>query len=288
MKYLITGGRGFISRNLQIHLMSQNHQVCSIWRDGLKNLQTSNDTITKYQPDVIVHLAADPYVKSVNIDSHFPLTLSILNWIKQNALPTYRPIFIYASSATLFGNCDIPKNETNRVNPSSIYSVCKLSCEHLVELFTKSKVIRGVSIRAVANVGKHSTHGILHDFVRKLQSDSPTFKLIGKEPGTIKPFIHVRDACRIIEFIVDKHIIQDRPINVAPPDTRPLSALEVANITMSELGITKPIEWVDETWEGDDNRLEIVPDTLMKHDFKWLYPDSISAIKGAVKDMISV
>ena len=113
-------------------------------------------------------------------------------------------------------------------------------------------------------VGPGMTHGLLKDVISKIKSDSKTLELWGKDPGSSKVYTHVQD---VVEAITCERFIPNEIVNICNDDD--ISAREVAQITMKELGIKKEIVW-DETkiWRGDNVKLnannELMRDILQK------------------------
>jgi UDP-glucose 4-epimerase len=122
--------------------------------------------------------------------------------------------------------------------------------ECLVREYTRLERVRGISLRFVANCGPHSSHGLIHDIVKKLRSDTKELELLGDYPGSVKPFCYVKDTCQAIISALNSSY--NGPINICTSQV--LSVYQVANIVMKELGINKPIKWLGEesNWEGDD------------------------------------
>ena len=175
-KFLITGGAGFIGSALIRYLIKNTtHKVFNIdklsYASNLRNLENiKNDKkyffkkinicntnkvqkiLSKFQPDIIIHLAAESHVdKSIDGPSEF---------IKTNIVGTYALLeesrrywsnlskkkkqnfrFLHVSTDEVYGDLkgtkDLFKEETPYA-PSSPYSASKASSDHLVRAWQRT------------------------------------------------------------------------------------------------------------------------------------------------------
>lgn len=169
LRYLITGGAGFIGSHLAHRLVEDDSVsvriVDNLSTGKMSNLITIIDKIEFIQgdlldaevrraaldgADIVFHQAAIPsVVKSVEnpIESHLNgchLTILLL----QDAVKFNIKRFIYAASSSAYGSClESPKNETMVSSSISPYAASKLSGEHYVEAFAKCYPLDTVSLR---------------------------------------------------------------------------------------------------------------------------------------------
>ncbi len=177
MKYLITGGAGFIGSHLSSRLIDLGHEVYSIdnfsdyyatslKRARIRNLRTSKNYsfkrldlarkqsfsryLNRVNPDYVIHLAGQPGVR---------LSLSQLDkYARENLLGFHNcltacleqgtPNFLFASSSSVYGNdSKVPFSESElNLNPISYYGATKLTNELLARAsssFSDTK-IRGL------------------------------------------------------------------------------------------------------------------------------------------------
>ena len=120
------------------------------------------------------------------------------------------------------------------MKPISIYGATKLACEALVSSYCNSFGIRGVIFRPANVVGPRCSHGVVHDFVRKLKADPSYLEILGDGTQS-KSYLHVDDCVgaiiRIYEFDGDRVEI----FNVGTDDQ--VSVTEVAEIVVQEMGL---------------------------------------------------
>jgi len=152
MKFIVTGGMGFVGSHLCDKLIKEKHDVTILTRSStkMKNIEqlkkhididkvdiTDSDklkkTIKKIKPDCIIHLAGETsHSKSFDnpiqdIDSNAKSTLVILDTIREFN-PTCK--FVLGSTFIVIGRpISLPVNETTSCNPTTIYGINRLASE---------------------------------------------------------------------------------------------------------------------------------------------------------------
>lgn len=168
MKYLITGGAGFIGSNIVERLINDNEYVRVIddFSTGKKgNLETFEGRYELVQADirefnvvreavegidVVFHEAALPSVQRSIIDPissnevNITGTLNVLWASKEAGVKRV----VYASSSSVYGDTpELPKHEGMPTNPLSPYAVSKLAAEKYLGVFARLYGIETVALR---------------------------------------------------------------------------------------------------------------------------------------------
>lgn len=151
IKVLVTGGAGFIGKNLSNFLLEKNFDVLVVDDLSLGNLVGLNKNIhfqklnilnkkrletqfQKFKPDYVFHLAAlntwslnaDKDLLNVNIAG----TLNVLECVIHNSIKK----FIYSSSAAVYGEAKKhPISENDELRPLNLYGVSKVASEVLIK-----------------------------------------------------------------------------------------------------------------------------------------------------------
>jgi nucleoside-diphosphate-sugar epimerase len=294
MKIFVTGATGFIGKHLCLRLKLLGHNVVTISRHPImvvkKDNQKNNHVVidlgetdrskesyylfenlcSHHKPDVIFHLASSAVVKPDEEDPH---RIILDNTVSTQKVAHYAPKgcrVVLASSVIVYGDWLFEKGDTNRrysevstCKPTSIYGMTKRASESIIESYTSSGKIDGVSARLCATIGSGLTHGIIKDFIRKIKSDNPYLEALGSHPGSTKPFCHIEDAVEALIMLGTEKGIKGEIFNVVPDDS--ISVEEVAEAAMSALEIDKPIKWLgeDANWKGD-NRIIRTNNSLLK------------------------
>ncbi len=169
IRYLITGGSGFIGCNIVRKLIKDdNNKVVVLDNFSTGNKQNLNDVLSNIEliegdirdkqkvdecvknVDYILHQAAIPSVQRsiedpyYSIDSNIMGTLNLLLSCKKYNIKK----FILASSSSVYGNSHIlPKTENLTSNPLSPYALSKYTGEKLCKMFSNIYNINTICLR---------------------------------------------------------------------------------------------------------------------------------------------
>ena len=133
MKVLVTGADGFTGRHFCLHATMAGYEVVKL-KANLLDRESIKDEIFSVQPNFVVHLAAVSFVGSPDKSSFYSVnvigTTNLLDVIAE--LPEPPKKVLLASSANIYGNCDIsPIDETVIPNPINHYAMSKFSMEKM-------------------------------------------------------------------------------------------------------------------------------------------------------------
>ena len=168
MKFLVTGGAGFIGSNIVEELLKRGYSVRILdnfstgrrenIKEFLNDIELIEGDIRSYHTvqkavkgiDVILHQAALPSVpRSINDpittnEVNVGGTLNILDAAKDAGVKR----IVFASSSSVYGdNPVLPKHEGMLPNPLSPYAVSKLTGEHYMRVFNKLYGLETISLR---------------------------------------------------------------------------------------------------------------------------------------------
>ena len=175
MRILITGGAGFIgSAVIRQYINDTTHDVINLdditYAGNLQSLSSIADsnrytfvqvnicdsvqlkeTFDRYQPDAVMHLAAETHVDrsiddpSIFIKSNIVGTFNLLEVSRNywnNLIPDKKDKFVFhhVSTDEVYGDLDDSGlfNEETRYDPSSPYSASKASSDHLVRAWYRT------------------------------------------------------------------------------------------------------------------------------------------------------
>lgn len=158
MKFLVTGGAGFIGSNIVEELLKRDYDVRVLdnfatgKRENLKEFEKDIEMFegdirsfhTVIQAvrnvDVILHQAALPSVpRSINdpITSNEVNVVGTLNILEAAKEHNVKRV-VYASSSSVYGdNPELPKHEGMMPNPLSPYAVSKLAGEKYCNVYSR-------------------------------------------------------------------------------------------------------------------------------------------------------
>jgi UDP-glucose 4-epimerase len=216
MKYLVTGGAGFIGSHITKELVKQGNSVTVIdnlntgkeenlmsIRDKIDFVNSSildNEVLEKTTKDIdgVFHQAAlasvqDSFSKpkeyhDVNVNG----TENILKLAKKNNFKV-----VYASSSSVYGNPErIPIKESDNKNPINPYAETKLKKEKLATKYSKIGVeVIGLRYFNVFGKGQSKEYaGVLKLFLEKVRDELPP--KINGDGTQFRDFVYVEDVVK--------------------------------------------------------------------------------------------
>lgn len=180
MKYLITGGLGFIGSKIIEKLSNEGHSVTCVdnkdtyniiskvdlnkliaWRTrnwNKKNIIMINGDILdrmiclkafSTHPDTVIHLATYPRAKIVDEDpiNGIPKVIGTTTNLLWHASKFGTKKFVYISSSMVYGDFADGTSEESNTKPTNIYGEAKLTGERLTKLFAKRDGLNYVIVR---------------------------------------------------------------------------------------------------------------------------------------------
>ena len=236
MKYLITGGAGFIGSHLVDKLIEQNHQVIVI--DNLSSGKKENLNLKAdfYQLDIcdfekiksifkgidyVFHLAAIPRVPISVKDPISTSRVNILgtvNVFKAAADANVKRI-VFASSSSIYGEQkELFLKENMTPNPSSPYGLQKLVGEQIAKLFTNLYKTPIICLRYFNVYGPRidfdSDYGLVVGKFLQLRAQEKFLTIFGDGEQT-RAFCYIDDVVNAnIKAMESKKIIGGEIINV--------------------------------------------------------------------------
>ena len=214
-KYLVTGGAGFIGRNIAKTLEAQGHEV-TVLDDFSKNGHFKNligfkgDVITadlfEYMPtdmyfDAIFHEAAitDTTVmdQKAMMEQNVEAFKNLLAFAADNEIKKV----IYASSAATYGNGPVPNVETQPTHPENVYGFSKAIMDNVARQFADDnndmKII-GLRYFNVYGPGEYFK-GKMASMVYQLYNQMKAGKRprVFKHGEQMRDFVYVKDIVKI-------------------------------------------------------------------------------------------
>lgn len=219
MKYLVTGGAGFIGSNIVLELVRKGHEVGVI--DNLsfgkiENLELVKDKIKFVEGDIrdldllekefkgvdfVLHQAAlrsvpESFKKS---EEYFDVNVNGTKNVLEAALRNNVKKVVFASSAAVYGDSEeLPQKEDTMASPKSPYAQSKLDGERLCKEYSenglKILMLRYFNVFGPMQDPSSEYSNVIPKFIKLvLEGIQPTIFGDGKQS---RDFIYVKDVVK--------------------------------------------------------------------------------------------
>ena len=216
MKFVVTGGVGFIGSNIVKLLVKKGHNVDII--DNLhtgkkENIKEIIDQVNFYQIDTRNKEDLEKVIKNYDGIFHEAALTAVPESFEKpqeyhdvNVVGT-KNIFdiaekekirvVYASSSSIYGNAkSIPIKENADKKPINPYGQTKLDDEDLVEKNSKNNFsvigLRYFNVYGIGQTGSYA--GVITKFLENIKNQKPF--IINGNGNQIRDFIHVKDIAK--------------------------------------------------------------------------------------------
>ena len=238
MKILIFGGAGFIGTNLcelllanpenKIHVfdnLSMGNMLAKASLSGVNLIQGDmtdylavKKVILEVQPERIFHLAANSDIAAsatnnqVDLDNTLQTTVVLTAALRGSSVKD----LVFASSSAVYGEVAGEITESTRKSPASPYGWMKLASENVLAHFARENPhLRYLCVRFPNVTGRWQTHGVVHDLVNKLKSNSSALQVLGDGTQT-KPYTLASELCEAILEAIDSPWQGCMDLNISP------------------------------------------------------------------------
>lgn len=250
MKYIVTGGAGFIGSNLVDLLINEGHDVHVIDNFSSGKKENCNEQAKYFELDIsdhsnfedlkniligsdgVFHLAALPRVQE-SIDNPLQFeknnTLSTINILKACVDMNVKRL-VYSASSSAYGNTDkLPSQEEDPIDPISPYAMQKYYGEIACRMFANVYGLETVSLRYFNVYGeRQSLEGayalVMCVFARQRLNNEPlTIRGDGEQR---RDFTHVMDIARAnLMAMCSEKVGNGEVINIGNSDNRSVNQI---------------------------------------------------------------
>jgi UDP-glucose 4-epimerase len=285
-KILVFGGAGFIGSHLTEQLIAQGASVTVF--DNLQTGRLSNLEKVANHPnfrfieaevrdrkkvdasvpghDIVFHFCDDSDIRGAaeHPDSYVQQNVMglfyVLEAMRKNGIRT----ILFPSSTTVFGElANPPASESHGpMIPLNLYGGAKLAAEGLISAWAHTYDFRAVVFRFVGIIGGRMDHGVVHDFIRKLQKDPGQLEILGD--GTQqRSFVLVDDCVQAMLFALGKSNKNYNLVHIGNMDQISINETADAIIEVMKLkGVKHNYTGGKVGWKGDVTSNFIATETL--------------------------
>jgi UDP-glucose 4-epimerase len=308
---MVTGGAGFIGSHLCDRLLENGDQVWCV--DNLRLGRRRNIAHLEHLPrfhfveldvlhcrelatlfddarlDAVFHMAANSDIAAgvgnfrLDLELNELTTVAILEQMKAHAVSR----LFFASTSAIFGETDALLHEDFApLQPISFYGASKLAAEAYISVFAHTFGGHAVVLRFPNVVGERATHGVIYDFLRKLETDRGKLEVLGDGKQS-KPYLYVGDLIDAMLIAWDK---ADAPFTVYhAAGIGNTTVREIAEIVVAAAGRADTrimYSSGDRGWPGDVPRFRY--DTSRLQALGWRpQRGSTEAVRYAVERMLA-
>ena len=279
---LITGGAGFIGSHLGARLLAAGHHVVVVDNFTLgsrehvqqnlghaqfrlieqdaANVDALTQIMREEHIDRVYHLAAnsdiqksaqDPGIDHVNT---FETTYSVLEAMWCTGVKR----LFFASTSAVYGQKvnEQLQETTGGLAPISYYGGAKLASEAFISSYAYMNDFEVLIFRFPNVIGPNLTHGVIFDFIRKLQRNPHELEILGD--GTqCKPYLYVLDLVEAIDTFSHQARAGVELYNIGVEDAT--TVREIADMVCARLGLQDVVYKYtggNVGWKGDVPRFQ--------------------------------
>jgi UDP-glucose 4-epimerase len=198
-----------------------------------------NKKLEQRHYDLVFHLAANPEVRvgSTNPDIHFQQNIVATHNLLESIRKTKnKPTLIFTSTSTVYGEpTKIPTPEDYApLKPISTYSASKLACEAMISAYAYTYGFKALIYRLANIIGPRSKHGVIYDFIQKLNKNPKELEILGDGTQT-KSYLYITDCAEAMLLGLEKSTEQVEIYNVGSKDQ--INVKTIAEIVAEEMGL---------------------------------------------------
>ena len=311
MKVLVIGGAGFIGSHLCDKLLAEKNTVICVdnfslgTKENISHLQSNKqfilyetDASEKEQlakifeqepPEYVFHLAANSDIQAsaknpeIEYRNTYTTTFNILTCMKKYGV---KKMFFASTSAVYGDKRDVILDEnTPGLTPISYYGAAKLGSEALISAFSYMNDMQVLVFRFPNVIGSRLTHGVIFDFIKKLNKNSSYLEILGDGNQT-KPYIYVLDLVEAIIKFSKENTKQMEIYNLGV--TGETSVTKIADIICKEMGLEDVKYYYtggESGWKGDVPKFQYCLDKIHKTGWKAKY-ESDEAVQKTVREVL--
>jgi UDP-glucose 4-epimerase len=280
----VTGGAGFIGSHLCKNLsnLTSNLTIYDNLSSGkvenvkhlpkvhfvkadilnLKKLQSQE------KADLIYHLAAQvvvPYSMENPLEDFETNARGTLNVLEKARKDDARVVF--TSSAAVYGNpTKLPTPEDYGFNPFSCYGLSKVVGEEYCNMYSKQYGL-DITILRLANVYGSGCHGVISDFIDKINRNPEKLEIIGTGLQS-RDFVHVSDVVDAFTLAAVSEVAVGETYNIGFGKTTKIIDLAKMILKIMNLSEKTAITTTDVSWKGDVNTI-LFDVNKAKKELKW-------------------
>lgn len=290
-KVFLTGGSGFIGSHIVDRLLADGYEVTAYdnFSNGRREFTAGHlgharfrlveadcldlDRVQREMAghDLVWHMAANTDIIGSHAQPDRDLkdcvvaTYHVLEAMRRNGI---RPI-LFASSGAVYGQLCLEESVDETAGPlapMSTYAAGKIGSEAFISCYCHLYGLRGWMFRFGNVLGSRVTHGVIYDFIRKLQENPRELMILGD--GTQEKNYFLTEECIGGMAWAFQHVplTEENPCTVLNLGTTTVTRVtEIARIVIEEMGLADvkvTIQGAKRAWLGDQPKVHFSVDKI--------------------------
>lgn len=308
IEYFVAGGAGFIGSHLVDRLVEMGRVTVydnlssgsrefieqHLDRNGFRFIEADLlelDTLKKAMKghDVVFHMAANPEARAGIEETDLDLktgTIATYNLLEAMRVGGIKKL-VFASSGTVYGETRLTPiaEDYGPLLPISLYGASKLACEGLISAYCHIFGVQAWIFRFANIVGRRATHGVLFDFINKLNQNASELEILGD--GTqCKPYLHIEDCLDGILYGLRNSHHKVNVFNLGCSTATEVTTIAKMLIEEMELdNVRLKYTGGDRGWPGDVPQVRFNVDKINSLGWKAKY-SSGEAVRKAIREIL--
>jgi UDP-glucose 4-epimerase len=217
LKYLVTGGAGFIGSNLVDRLLQAGHDVVvydnfSTGREEFLEEARKSARLQIVCADMLDMHALGVALRGIDFVFHLAANADVRfgtqyprRDLEQNTIATFNLLeamrargvrrIAFSSTGSVYGEPEVFPTPENSPFPiqTSLYGASKLACEGLIEAYAEGFNFQVFVFRFVSILGERYSHGHVLDFYQKLLANPDRLSVLG-DGMQRKSYLYIQDC----------------------------------------------------------------------------------------------
>lgn len=275
MKYLVTGGAGFIGSHIVDHLIKNGNDVVvydnfSTGRKLFIEHHLKNKKFKLIKGDLLDTKKLSSAMKGVYFVFHFAAHADVREGFLNHEIDHIQNLeatrnvleamvknnvkkIAFASTSSVYGDAKIhPTPENYPFEPTSIYGASKAAAESYILAYASYYGWNAYIFRFASFIGERYTHGIVFDIMKKLKKGVKVLNLLSD--GTPKKSsVYVQDGVKGILWAINKVKEEVNIFNICQEEVMNIDQIVDTILKAAKVSIKKKYKGGNRGWKGDNN-----------------------------------